>query len=824
LRPNTGYVRLRSSWKNPILLQHNIPFDSRLVKNIPTRYCTQVLFFFLFCIILSLPGLAQPTCTDSMELYSINPARPNLRSGNFLTELSNGNLVYAAGRSDTTTLILTKADGVFMKGKRFYLPDAGLGTIYKIAAAPGGGMVITGFFTNASFYGMFLVKINDQLDVEWAKKIHGVVERNFTTALTRDFDLYVDEESVSYLLFHSYHYSLRLEDGALLAIDPQGDIRWARSFIFSGLNSYPAMINAMTVLDNKICLFGSGLSGSQPSVAAFAFDRTNGNFLVAKRLVIDDGPVDIVGTDQPLSHSSRLAVSATGFYYTVEAKKNFPGRSHLYRLKLDNLFNPVSVLRIGNFAISAGDTKQVTIDSTGMMAFSGGGIDISKSNDCLGIVDAAGNILFQKKSKPGLFQNAQTITRLLFLENDRLQVGFGSPPAFDTLVQMNIPLFSDSLQYGCLEKDTSFFQLSTHTAQQLPIVPNTTFVSGLLAATDLPVITADLNAGKTAHCKIVSVCTGVTISGNTSFCPGTTQVFNARKNETCYKKLRWNTDTIPVTILAQTDSSITVSFDRPWTGDLVAGIGDCAVSGRLSVEAYPLATGIELGPDTILCPNSAIAISAGQGYDRYEWSDGSTAETISIDRPGKYFVTVTDRCGNRYSDTIKVTAPPALFPKLKNQRICSGDTIFFSLADGFSNYLWTPSLPRSGDVYFAAPLNTTIYTIQATGEGNCAWEDRFIVLVDKCPDEIWFPSAFTPNNDGLNDQFGPVTKARFLHYSFRVYDRWGQEIFNVSEPGIYWDGRFKKAESPAGVYAWTCTYQYRNGPVKHHKGIVTIIR
>jgi len=46
-----------------------------------------------------------------------------------------------------------------------------------------------------------------------------------------------------------------------------------------------------------------------------------------------------------------------------------------------------------------------------------------------------------------------------------------------------------------------------------------------------------------------------------------------------------------------------------------------------------------------------------------------------------------------------------------------------------------------------------------------------------CPTDFFVPSAFTPNDDRLNDLFGPIATAPLQHYEFRIYDRWGQQVF-----------------------------------------------
>lgn len=83
------------------------------------------------------------------------------------------------------------------------------------------------------------------------------------------------------------------------------------------------------------------------------------------------------------------------------------------------------------------------------------------------------------------------------------------------------------------------------------------------------------------------------------------------------------------------------------------------------------------------------------------------------------------------------------------------------------------------------------------------------ICVDNCPLYPELPNAFTPNGDGQNDLFRPFqpSKVRFIaSVNFRVFNRWGQEVFYTNDPNLNWDGRSQVGDSlPEGVYYYTCT-------------------
>lgn len=83
------------------------------------------------------------------------------------------------------------------------------------------------------------------------------------------------------------------------------------------------------------------------------------------------------------------------------------------------------------------------------------------------------------------------------------------------------------------------------------------------------------------------------------------------------------------------------------------------------------------------------------------------------------------------------------------------------------------------------------------------------------PDCFYFPSAFSPNGDGVNDRFIQAGPCAVLTYDLRVYDRWGGLRFQTTDPFAGWDGRSDGEPLGAGsfVYALTVTFRQANGLV-----------
>lgn len=90
---------------------------------------------------------------------------------------------------------------------------------------------------------------------------------------------------------------------------------------------------------------------------------------------------------------------------------------------------------------------------------------------------------------------------------------------------------------------------------------------------------------------------------------------------------------------------------------------------------------------------------------------------------------------------------------------------------------------------------------------------------------IAVPSAFTPNNDGLNDYFGPHNAIKADHLDFKVFNRWGQLVFHSQDWTQKWDGKLNGVLQPTGSYVWMLSYTNRDThqPV-FQRGVVTLIR
>ncbi len=142
-----------------------------------------------------------------------------------------------------------------------------------------------------------------------------------------------------------------------------------------------------------------------------------------------------------------------------------------------------------------------------------------------------------------------------------------------------------------------------------------------------------------------------------------------------------------------------------------------------------------------------------------------------------------------------------------------------------TSYNWTPSVNLScGNCASpeATPGVTTEYLITVVDDAGCSISDSLIVRVSS--PELLIPTAFSPNGDGVNDVFRALNK-NLTKYNLQVYDRWGEMIFETSDPSEGWDGVYQGINQPLGVYVWQCNYLFSGiSKSKTAKGNVTLMR
>lgn len=345
----------------------------------------------------------------------------------------------------------------------------------------------------------------------------------------------------------------------------------------------------------------------------------------------------------------------------------------------------------------------------------------------------------------------------------------------------------------------------------------------------------DVNGCKVTKSAVISLTDNLSLSanGDKTICEGTSTIISANTNGNSYS---WS----PAAGLS--NSTVINPSASPVTTTkyfLTVGLGTCIKKDSVTVfvNSAPVANA---GIDVTVCYGQSVHLN-GSGGASYQWTPPTYLDKAYISNPTiikpisstTYSLVVTDAkgCKSVQSETVTVTVTPMAHVFAGNDTsIAVGEPLQLRAIDinnsGFTQYNWFPSygLNSINTVNPVAVLDRNIkYTVSATTPQGCEGTDDIIIKVFQAP-EIFVPNAFTPNKDGKNDLLKAIPVGIKDFRFFRIYNRWGQELFETKDSGYGWDGSQNGAALGTGVYTWLAEGVDYKGNIIRRKGVVTIIK
>lgn len=240
-----------------------------------------------------------------------------------------------------------------------------------------------------------------------------------------------------------------------------------------------------------------------------------------------------------------------------------------------------------------------------------------------------------------------------------------------------------------------------------------------------------------------------------------------------------------------------------------------------------------------ICEGDCINFTDGSTFTPTSWAwtfEGTSITSSSDKNPGllcfptagtyQVSLTVTNQYG---SDQTTITITVGTYPSIT----ATGDTtidmggIAVLEAEGNGGTIaWVPSenvscQTLSCDSVHAEPLIPTYYYAQITSPDGCVAEDTVFVNV-RFQDVIDLPSAFSPNNDGVND-FLYIKGVGITSCRLTIYNRYGALIYESTNPAQGWDGTYEGKELNTGTFAYVLEYSLIDGTSNVKKGSVSLI-
>lgn len=118
--------------------------------------------------------------------------------------------------------------------------------------------------------------------------------------------------------------------------------------------------------------------------------------------------------------------------------------------------------------------------------------------------------------------------------------------------------------------------------------------------------------------------------------------------------------------------------------------------------------------------------------------------------------------------------------------------------------------------------------VLAEADDGCIYSEELLLEISSCiPEDICgldFPNAFSPNEDGFNDEFRAYFECLPLDFDLQIFSRWGELVFETDDPSGFWNGRFKNEPLGVGVYVWVAEYSNSVGETVQIYGDVMLLR
>lgn len=145
-------------------------------------------------------------------------------------------------------------------------------------------------------------------------------------------------------------------------------------------------------------------------------------------------------------------------------------------------------------------------------------------------------------------------------------------------------------------------------------------------------------------------------------------------------------------------------------------------------------------------------------------------------------------------------------------------------SDSAVQWLWTPTESLSCALCenpLASPIENTLYKVIATAKNGCVDTATTQIIVRTT--DVYIPTAFSPNNDGVNDNF-TIFATNPTAFNLKIYNRWGQVIFESFSIQDTWNGTYQGEAVPMDSYVYTVEVVMPNGNHYHKQGIINVIK
>lgn len=263
--------------------------------------------------------------------------------------------------------------------------------------------------------------------------------------------------------------------------------------------------------------------------------------------------------------------------------------------------------------------------------------------------------------------------------------------------------------------------------------------------------------------------------------------------------------------------------------------GGCATTDTVLVTASQIDPTLTLlGKEFFCIANGDSAVLSVLPTDNIQWYrnnipiNGANGTSYKVTQTGSYYASLLNNDGcsentNNKSILIEEPTPATRYPV--QYAVINYPQQLDARNFGVSA-VWNPPVylnnPETYTPVFDGPTDIE-YTITIKTAAGCVTVDTQLVKTVK-EVKIYVPTAFTPNNDGLNDYLKPIPQGiKELKY-FRIYNRWGQLVFDLKSNSKGWDGTIGNKVQGTQVFVWMAEGIGVDNSIHHVKGTALLIR
>jgi len=218
-----------------------------------------------------------------------------------------------------------------------------------------------------------------------------------------------------------------------------------------------------------------------------------------------------------------------------------------------------------------------------------------------------------------------------------------------------------------------------------------------------------------------------------------------------------------------------------------------------------------------LCEGKSVTLSAENGFDKYQWSNGITTQSSTFLNPGDYSITVSKTYGTYICSTTQnftiVNSNVATINNITTLDWTNTENVITVFADGDGIYEYS----LDGNAYQASNqfsgLQNGLYTVYVKDINGCGITSEEIYL-------LMYPKFFTPNGDGINDHWKIHFSVFEPSLDVKIFDRYGKFLKQLFAKDEGWDGTYNNNPLPATDY-W---FVVKRADGKEHRGHFTLKR